>query len=95
MDTRKIIQEKITELDNDFDKLVLTNKLNINSIEDIAMKNIEDYKQIINIHIEDLIFKKINEKELIAKKNENGKNQDMNQKIKEDKKQKLFYLSEK
>ena len=95
MDTRKIIQEKITELDNDFDKLVLTNKLNINSIEDIAMKNIEDYKQIINIHIEDLILKKINEKELIAKKNENGKNQDMNQKIKEDKKQKLFYLSEK
>ena len=74
MDTRKIIQEKITELDNDFDKLVLTNKLNINSIEDINMKNIEDYKQIINIHIEDLILKKINEKELIAKKNENGKN---------------------
>ena len=68
------IQEKITELDNDFDKLVLTNKLNINSIEDIAMKNIEDYKQIINIHIEDLILKKINEKELIVKKNENGKN---------------------
>ena len=74
MDTKKIIQEKITELDNDFDKLVLTNKLNINSIEDINMKNIEDYKQIINIHIEDLILKKINEKELIAKKNENGKN---------------------
>ena len=74
MDTKKIIQEKITELDNDFDKLVLTNKLNINSIEDITMKNIEDYKQIINIHIEDLILKKINEKELIAKKNENGKN---------------------
>lgn len=74
MDTRKTIQEKITELDNDFDKLVLTNKLNISSIEDIAMKNIEDYKQIINIHIEDLILKKINEKELIAKKNENGKN---------------------
>lgn len=74
MDTKKIIQEKITELDNNFDKLVLTNKLNINSIEDIAMKNIEDYKQIINTHIEDLIFKKINEKELIVKKNENGKN---------------------
>ena len=38
------------------------------------MKNIEDYKQIINIHIEDLILKKINKKELIVKKNENGKN---------------------
>ena len=74
MNTKKIIQEKITELDNNFDKLVLTNKLNINSIEDIAMKNIEDYKQIINTHIEDLILKKINEKELIVKKNENGKN---------------------
>ena len=67
-------KEKITELDNNFDKLILTNKLNINSIEDIAMKNIEDYKQIINTHIEDLIFNKINEKELIGKKNENGKN---------------------
>ena len=74
MDTKKIIQEKITELDNNFDKLILTDKLNINSIEDIAMKNIEDYKQIINTHIEDLIFNKINEKELIVKKNENGKN---------------------
>lgn len=74
MDTKKIIQEKITELDNNFDKLILTNKLNINSIEDIAMKNIGDYKQIINTHIEDLIFNKINEKELIVKKNENGKN---------------------
>lgn len=49
MDTKKIIQEKITELDNNFNKLILTNKLNINSIEDIAMKNIEDYKQIIMV----------------------------------------------
>ena len=74
MDTNKLIQEKITELDKNFDKLILTNKLNINSIEDIAIKNIEDYKKIINNHIEDLIFKKIDEKELINKKNENGKN---------------------
>lgn len=74
MDTKKLIQEKITELDNNFDKLALTNKLNLNSIEDIAIKNIEDYKQIINTHIEDLILKKIDEKELIVKKNENGKN---------------------
>ena len=95
MDTNKLIQEKITELDNNFDKLILTNKLNINSIEDIAIKNIEDYKKIINNHIEDLIFKKIDEKELIIKKNENGKNQDMNQKIKENKNWKSFYLLEK
>lgn len=44
MDTKKLIQEKITELDNNFDKLALTNKLNLNSIEDIAIKNIKDYK---------------------------------------------------
>lgn len=74
MDTKKLIQEKITELDNNFDKLILTNKLNINSIKDITMKNIGDYKQIINTHIEDLILKKINEKELVVKKNNNGKN---------------------
>ena len=74
MDTKKLVQEKIIELDNNFDNLILTNKLDINSIEDIAMKNIEDYKQIINTHIEDLIFEKIDEKKLIAKKNENGVN---------------------
>lgn len=74
MNTTKIVQEKIIELDNNFDNLILTNKLDINSIEDIAMKNIEEYKQIINTHIEDLIFEKIDEKKLIAKKNENGVN---------------------
>lgn len=74
MDTKKFVQEKIIELDNSFDNLILTNKLNINSIEDIAMKNIEEYKQIINTHIEDLIFEKIDEKKLITKKNENGMN---------------------
>lgn len=74
MDTKKLVQEKIIELDNNFDNLILTNKLDINSIEDIAMKNIEDYKQIINTHIEDLIFEKIDEKKLVAKKNKNGVN---------------------
>lgn len=74
MNTTKLVQEKIIELDNNFDNLILTNKLDINSIEDIAMKNIEEYKQIINTHIEDLIFEKIDEKKLIAKKNENGVN---------------------
>lgn len=74
MDTKKLVQEKIIELDNNFDNLILTNKLDINSIEDLAMNNIEEYKQIINTHIEDLIFEKIDEKKLIAKKNENGMN---------------------
>lgn len=74
MNTTKLVQEKIIELDNNFDNLILTNKIDINSIEDIAMKNIEEYKQIINTHIEDLIFEKIDEKKLIAKKNENGVN---------------------
>lgn len=74
MNTTKLVQEKIIELDNNFDNLILTNKLDINSIEDIAMKNIEEYKQIINTHIENLIFGKIDEKKLIAKKNENGVN---------------------
>ncbi len=74
MDTKKIVQEKIDELDSNFDKLTLNNELNINTIETVAMNNIKEYKQIINKHIEELIFQKINEKELITKKNKNGEN---------------------
>lgn len=74
MDTKELVQEKITELDDDFDRLALNNELNINTIEAIAMNNVKEYKKIINNHIEELILQKIGEKELITKKNKNGKN---------------------
>ena len=78
MDTTKLIESKINELDNDFSKLLSDNKLSISQIEDLAINSIEECKQIINNHIEELILSRINEKKLIIKKNKNGKKKDMN-----------------
>ena len=78
MDTRKKLKEEIDELDNDFDNLIKNKKLDINSIEELAMNSIDDCKSIINNHIEELISKNINEHELITKKNKSGKKKDSN-----------------
>ena len=78
MDTTKLIESKINELDNDFSKLLSDNKISISQIEDLAINSIEECKQIINNHIEELILSRINEKDLIIKKNKNGKKKDMN-----------------
>lgn len=78
MDTTKLIETKINELDSDFSKLLDGNKLNIGKIEDLAVNSIEECKKIINNHIEELILSKIDEKDLIIKKNKNGKKKDMN-----------------
>lgn len=85
METNKLIEEKIKELDDNFDMLISSNNLTMDKIEDIAINNIDAYKQIINNHIENLIFHKVDEKELISKKNKNGKNLDINLKTKEGK----------
>ena len=85
METNKLIEEKIKELDDNFDMLISSNSLTMDKIEDIAINNIDAYKQIINNHIENLIFHKVDEKELISKKNKNGKNLDINLKTKEGK----------
>lgn len=78
VNTAKEIETKINELDNDFNKLLNDNKLNISKIEDLAINSIEECRQIINKHIEDFMLSKINEKNLIIKKNRNGKKKDMN-----------------
>lgn len=78
MNIKSEINNKINELDYNFDKLITEDKLNIDSIENLALKNIEDIKSIINNHIEELIVKKVDEKELIVKKNENGMKKDLN-----------------
>lgn len=58
MDTRKKLKEEIDELDNDFDNLIKNKKLDINSIEDLALKTVENVNSIINNHIEELLSKK-------------------------------------
>ena len=78
MDTKKKLNEKIDELDNEFDNLKSNNQLDINSIEDLALKTVENVNIIINNHIEELLSEKLDEKELINKKNKNGKNKDIN-----------------
>ena len=78
MDAKKKLNEKIDELDNGFDNLRNNNELDINSIEDLALKTVDDVNNIINNHIEELVSEKLDEKELITKKNKIGKNKDIN-----------------
>lgn len=61
------------KFDEEFNTLKSTNKLKIDSIEDIMSKAIEDYKSGLIKHVEELLKDTINEKEIIAKKNKNGK----------------------
>lgn len=62
----KIIDTK--DLDKVFDDLVSKDKLNINTIEEIMLKDIENYKKELISHIEELLVTKIDEKKLIRKK---------------------------
>ncbi len=62
MNTKREINNKINELDNNFDKLITEDKLSIDSIESLGLKSIEDVKAIINKHIEELLIEKIDEK---------------------------------
>lgn len=61
-----------------FIKLVTENNLTINSIEDLMLEELEEYKRKLELQLEDLLAKEINEKELIDKKNKNGKKKDSN-----------------
>ncbi len=66
--------DKLTE---QFDKLVKEEKLNINFIEELMVNDIEKYKELQKEHIEKLLQNHINEKELISKKNKNGKKKNL------------------
>lgn len=61
-------------LDKKFDNLLLEDKINIDSIEDLMMDEIEDYKKELKSHIEELLANKLKEKELINKKNKKCQN---------------------
>ncbi len=56
------------DFDNDFKKLTKQDKLPISSIEDLMLKNIENYKNELLTHIEELLLKNVNETDLITKK---------------------------
>ena len=69
--------KKFDNIDNEFKNLVKKEKLNINTIEDIMLKDIDDYKVQLQHHIEELLASEIDEKNLVAKKNKNGKKKDI------------------
>lgn len=73
MNSKEKIEKKINEIDENFDRLVSSNSLDIKSIEDLALQGIEECAKIINNHIENLVMEKIDERDLVSKKNENGK----------------------
>ena len=77
MDAQKLIGIEINKLDNEFNKLLKNYKLNISEIESLSINTVEECKQIINNHIERLVMSKIDEQQLISKKNKNGKKKDL------------------
>ena len=77
MYAQKLIGIEINKLDNEFNKLLKNDKLNISEIESLSINTVEECKQIINNHIERLVMSKIDEQQLISKKNKNGKKKDL------------------
>ena len=77
MDAQKLIGIEINKLDNEFNKLLKNDKLNISEIESLSINTVEECKQINNNHIERLVMSKIDEQQLISKKNKNGKKKDL------------------
>ena len=71
-------KNEFKKFDSEFKDLVKKEKLEITSIEDLMIENIENYKTRLKVHVEELINQEIDEKQLISKKNRNGKKMDTN-----------------
>lgn len=70
--------EKVFDnLDKEFNDLKNNDKLNIFSIEDLLIKNIDEYKKELHHHIEKLLLKQVDESKIIIKKNKNGEIMDI------------------
>ena len=59
---------KKSDIDNKFTTYVNEGKLNISTIEDIMLEDLENYKEELITHVEELLLNKIDEKDLISKK---------------------------
>ena len=71
------------EFYNEFKKLTKQDKLPISSIEDLMLKNIENYKNELLAHTEELLLKNIAEADLINKKKISGIIKELDLKISE------------
>lgn len=67
------MENNISKLDNDFINLVKEDTLNISDVEDLLIKNIEEYKTQLHQHIEELLQQQVDENKIIVKKNKNGR----------------------
>lgn len=79
------MNDNFNSLDKDFSELKNNDKLNIFSIEDMLIKNINEYKKELHHHIEELLQEQVDENKIIVKKNKNGKIVDIISVIKEEK----------
>ncbi len=73
MDAKKKITQNLDKLDEQFERLVSDDKLDVGNLENLLLDNLENYQQFLNEHTEDLLKTKIDEKKLINKKKKNGK----------------------
>ena len=78
MNIIKELNNSIIEMEEKFTQLVNENSLSINDIEDLSLNSTKKCEQLINNHLGKLVKKNIDEKELIIKKNKNGKKKDTN-----------------
>ena len=72
------IQKEIKDYNEKFNELVNNDKLNISTIEDLLLDNYKLHQKNMTQYTEELLSQKIDEKELISKKNKNGKRKDIN-----------------
>ena len=69
-------------IENKFTTYVNEGKLNISTIEDIMLEDLENYKEKLIAHIEELLLKTIDEKDLISKKKITGMIKELRLRIK-------------
>ena len=80
-----VLSMKKSNVENKFTTYVKEGKLNISTIEDIMLEDLENYKEELITHIEELLLNKIDEKDLISKKKITGMIEELKLKIKEPK----------
>lgn len=78
MNINTINKNNIEKMTDEFDNMVREGTLNISKIENLLTSNIDEYKNNVNKYMENLISSHIDEKQLIIKKNKNGKKKDTN-----------------
>ena len=78
MEIEEKIKKEIKDYNEKFNELVNNDKLNISTIEDLLLDNYKLHQKNMTQYTEELLSQKIDEKELISKKNKNGKRKDIN-----------------